>query len=124
MPLRDVEAMNADLDSNYDGVDIEVALFVGNPAAGGVEANPTNCPGYVRFASPDTDREVAADGAKKLCDATFDASAAWTDDIDYVQVFIGSVGWDYMPLDAFDVPGAGTISKPVIVFWGDAVEEA
>lgn len=124
MPLGSVAAMNESLDNDYDGVDIEVALYVGNPAAGGVEINSTDCPGYTRYESVSGEREAAAGGVKRLCVAEFTASAAWDDEPDYCQVFIGADAWDFMPLDDFSVPGAGTVEKPVDVFHADATEEA
>ena len=118
--------MNTSLDNDYDGVDIEVALFLGNPAAGGVEILEADCPGYARYESDSAERVAASGGVKRLCVAEFTAEAAWDDEPDYVQVYAadGTTAWDYMPLDEFVVLGAGVVTKPVDVFYGDATEEA
>lgn len=122
MPLRDVEAMNTSLDNDYDGVDVDVALFVGDPNNGGVEVTDADCPGYVRYASDSSERVAAAAGRKRICTAVYTASAAWTLEPTHFQIFVGSVGWDNAALsEPLEVTGSGSPDVLVDVFYDDSV---
>lgn len=122
MPLLDVAAMNTSLDNDYDALDVEVALFVGDPNNGGVEVTDVDCPGYVRFDSPFADRSAAANGRKRICAATFTADSAWALEPTHYQLFAGSVGWDNGGLsEPLEVTGAGEPVVLVDVFYDDSV---
>lgn len=122
MPLLDDDAMDTSLDNDYDGIDVDVALFVGDPMNGGVEVTNVDCPGYTRFASDASERVASAAGRKRICAATFTASAAWALSPTHYQIYVGSVGWDNAPLDEpLDVTGAGSPEVLVDVFYDDSV---
>ena len=125
MPLRDEAAQNASLDNDYDGMAVQVALFVGDPSNGGTEIDDTDCPGYARYVSATSERGAAAGGKKTICLAEFTASAAWALEPTHYQIFddaTGLVGWDNAPLDeALEVTDAGSPQVLVTVFYDDAV---
>jgi hypothetical protein len=125
MPLRDVAAMNTSLDNDYDALDVVVALFVGDPSNGGEEVTDADCPGYVRYSSPDSERSAAAAGRKRICLATYTADDEWALEPTHYQIFdaaTGLVGWDNAPLDEpLEVTAAGEPEVAVTVFYDDSV---
>lgn len=128
MPLRDDTAQDTSLDNDYDAMDVQVALFVGDPSNGGAEVTDTDCPGYERYVSTTADREASAGGKKRICTAEFTATDAWTVEPTHFQIFddaTGLVGWDNASLDVpLEVTDAGALSVAVDVFYDDAVPTA
>lgn len=119
MPIRDIAAQNLSLDNDY-GVtrgpnapdSHQVALFVTNPALGGVEVSG---PGYARVTLNSDGWAAAVDGAKTVTVTFPNPTGAWTQ-ATYWGLYdpVGADWWDCAPLaSALNVTGAS--SGPVIV---------
>lgn len=130
--LGSVAAMNASLDNDYGSArgsnapdNLELALFVSDPDAGGLEMTSTG--GYARsgpVASATAFPTAASGGAKTSIGWDFGtSSAAWDDVAGFFVIFDADSGdaWDSGPLPVpVSVNGSGVaVSVPgVTVYYG------
>lgn len=128
MPILSVDKMNVSLDNDYDAVEVEVALFVGDPSLDGVELDSVDNPGYARTSIPVGGWDAAEGGAKSAAAVVqFPAATGeWLDEATHWALFEpGDVdGWDYGVLsEPLVVSGAGDGPQvAVTVFYDDSVE--
>lgn len=146
MPIRDIAAMNANLDNAYGATkgpnspaSLQVALFMGDPMTDGVEVPATTdteagtvANGYARvvIANDGTTWLPAADGEKvTVAPVAFpDVLAEWPDSVTHWALFDAADGvtmWDCAPLvEELEITSAGpSPTASLTVFYSNNLDE-